>query len=267
MSVNTSVVQTKLPAIFIGHGSPMNAIEDNPYTQKWEHLGKTLPRPTAILVISAHWYTRGTAITSMLKPKTIHDFGGFPEELYQVEYPAPGSPELAQQVADLLSPEPVYLDTQEWGLDHGTWEILVRMYPKADIPVVQLSIDVTKPMAWHHELGRKLSVLREHGVLIMGSGNIVHNLRAMNWQNAQAEPYPWAISFEQFVYDNLQSRELPHPLTNGLEREDGNLSNPSPEHYLPILPILGTWDGKEKISIPIEGIVSGSLSMMSIQIG
>ncbi|WP_442959024.1 4,5-DOPA dioxygenase extradiol, partial [Providencia sp. PROV112] len=221
MSLNTSMVKNKIPAIFIGHGSPMNAIEDNPYTQAWENLGKALSRPRAILVISAHWYTRGTAVTSMLKPKTIHDFGGFPEALYQIEYPAPGSPELAQQVVSLLAPEPIYLDEQEWGLDHGTWEILLRMYPEADIPVIQLSIDGSKPATWHYELGKKLSVLREKGVLIMGSGNVVHNLRAMNWQNSHAEPYPWAISFEKFVYDNLQSHETPHPLTKGLEREDG----------------------------------------------
>uniref|UniRef100_UPI00234BA1C3 4,5-DOPA-extradiol-dioxygenase n=1 Tax=Providencia sp. PROV259 TaxID=2949947 RepID=UPI00234BA1C3 len=267
MSVNTSVVNNKIPAIFIGHGSPMNAIEDNPYTKAWEQLGKTLPRPNAILVISAHWYTRGTAVTSMLKPKTIHDFGGFPEALYQIEYPAPGSPELAQQVADLLAPEPIFLDKEEWGLDHGTWEILVRMYPEADIPVIQLSIDGTKPATWHHELGKKLAILREQGVLIMGSGNVVHNLRAMNWQNDQAEPYPWALSFEQFVYDNLQSKAIPHPLTKGLERKDGKLSNPSVEHYLPILPILGTWDGEEEVSTPIEGIVSASLSMLSVIVG
>lgn len=267
MSMNTSTVKTRMPAIFIGHGSPMNAIVDNPYTQAWENLGKTLPRPSAILVISAHWYTRGTAVTSMLKPKTIHDFGGFPEALYQIQYPAPGSPELADKVSKLLAPEPIYLDEQEWGLDHGTWEILVRMYPDADIPVIQLSIDGTKPAVWHHELGQKLSSLRDEGVLIMGSGNVVHNLKAMNWQNAQAEPYSWAITFEQFVSDNLRSTEIPHPLTKGLEREDGKLSNPSPDHYLPILPILGAWDGQEDISTPIKGVVSASLSMMSVVVG
>ncbi|BBG59938.1 MULTISPECIES: 4,5-DOPA dioxygenase extradiol [Providencia] len=267
MSTNSQNTASRMPAIFIGHGSPMNAINDNPYTQAWEILGQTLPRPKAILVISAHWYTRGTAITAMLKPKTIHDFGGFPDELYQIQYPAPGSPELANRVAKLLAPEPIYQDKEEWGLDHGTWEILVRMYPQADIPVIQLSIDGTKPASWHHELGKKLSSLRDEGVLIMGSGNVVHNLRAMNWQNAQAEPYPWATSFEQFVSDNLHSHESPHPLTKALEREDGKQSNPSAEHFLPILPILGTWDGEEDISVPIEGIVSASLSMMSVIVG
>lgn len=267
MSTNNQHLTHRMPAVFIGHGSPMNAINHNSYTEAWEKLGTTLPRPRAILVISAHWYTRGTAITAMVKPKTIHDFGGFPEALYQIEYPAPGSPELAKQVAELLSPEPIHQDKEEWGLDHGTWEILVRMYPQADIPVVQLSIDGTKPASWHYELGKKLAVLREQGVLIMGSGNVVHNLRAMDWQNSHAEPYPWAISFEQFVYANLRSHEQPHPLTTGLEREDGQLSNPSPEHFLPILPILGTWDGEEVISTPVEGIVSASLSMLSVQIG
>ncbi|ETT04129.1 4,5-DOPA dioxygenase extradiol [Providencia alcalifaciens] len=267
MSTNNQHLTHRMPAVFIGHGSPMNAINHNSYTEAWEKLGTTLPRPRAILVISAHWYTRGTAITAMVKPKTIHDFGGFPEALYQIEYPAPGSPELAKQVAELLSPEPIHQDKEEWGLDHGTWEILVRMYPQADIPVVQLSIDGTKPASWHYELGKKLAVLREQGVLIMGSGNVVHNLRAMDWQNSHAEPYPWAISFEKFVYANLRSHEQPHPLTTGLEREDGQLSNPSPEHFLPILPILGTWDGEEVISTPVEGIVSASLSMLSVQIG
>ncbi|HHR6044164.1 TPA: 4,5-DOPA dioxygenase extradiol [Providencia alcalifaciens] len=267
MSTNNQHLTHRMPAVFIGHGSPMNAINHNSYTEAWEKLGTTLPRPRAILVISAHWYTRGTAITAMVKPKTIHDFGGFPEALYQIEYPAPGSPELAKQVAELLSPEPIHQDKEEWGLDHGTWEILVRMYPQADIPVVQLSIDGTKPASWHYELGKKLAVLREQGVLIMGSGNVVHNLRAMDWQNSHAEPYPWAISFEQFVYANLRSHEQPHPLTTGLEREDGQLSNPSPEHFLPILPILGTWDGEEVVSTPVEGIVSASLSMLSVQIG
>ncbi|EKT60056.1 4,5-DOPA dioxygenase extradiol [Providencia sneebia] len=257
----------KLPALFIGHGSPMNAVSDNPYTQEWEVLGKSLPKPTLILMISAHWYTRGIAVTAMTQPKTIHDFGGFPEALYQVEYPAAGSPELAQKVADLLAPEHVHLDKSEWGLDHGTWEILVRMYPDADIPVVQLSIDGTKPPAWHLEIGRKLATLREQGVMIMGSGNVVHNLREMNWKNDQVEAYSWASSFEKFVYDNLSSQEVPHPLTQALDREDGKRSNPSPEHFLPLLYVLGTWDGKEVISAPTEGIVSGSLSMLSVQVG
>ncbi|WP_272690319.1 4,5-DOPA dioxygenase extradiol [Providencia sp. PROV152] len=257
----------RMPALFIGHGSPMNAVSDNPYTQTWEALGRSLPKPKAILMVSAHWYTRGTAVTAMAQPKTIHDFGGFPEALYQVQYSASGSPELAQQVANLLAPLPVYLDNHEWGLDHGTWEILVRMYPQADIPVVQLSIDGTKPAAWHLEIGRKLALLREQGVMIMGSGNVVHNLREMDWQNAAAKPYPWARTFEQFVIEHLGSKQSPHPLTLALEREDGQRSNPSPEHFLPLLYVIGCWDGKEPISTPTEGIVSGSLSMLSVQIG
>lgn len=257
----------KMPAVFIGHGSPMNAISDNQYTQAWAALGQSLPKPKAILMISAHWYTRGTAVTAMAQPRTIHDFGGFPEPLYQMQYPASGSPELAQQVADLLAPLPVYLDKSEWGLDHGAWEILVRMYPQADIPVVQLSIDGTKPAAWHLEVGRKLASLREQGVMIMASGNVVHNLREMNWQHANVEAYPWARSFEQFVIEHLTSKQLPHPLTAALIREDGRRSNPSPEHFLPLLYVIGSWDGKEAISTPTEGIVSGSLSMLSVQVG
>lgn len=257
----------KMPALFIGHGSPMNALSDNRYTKAWEALGQKLPKPQAILMVSAHWYTRGTAVTAMSQPKTIHDFGGFPDALYQVQYPAPGSPELAQQVAELLAPLDIYLDNREWGLDHGTWEILVRMYPQADIPVVQLSIDGTKPAAWHLEMGRRLAILRQQGVMIMGSGNVVHNLREMNWQNAEVAAYPWARSFEQFVIEHLRSGEQPHPLTQALEREDGQRSNPSPEHFLPLLYVLGSWDGSEVISTPTEGIVSGSLSMLSVQVG
>ncbi|EKT58173.1 4,5-DOPA dioxygenase extradiol [Providencia burhodogranariea] len=257
----------RMPALFVGHGSPMNAVSDNRFTAAWKALGQSLPKPRAILMISAHWYTRGTAVTAMGNPKTIHDFGGFPDALFQVEYPAPGSPELAGQIADLLSPLSIYLDHDEWGLDHGAWEILVRMYPEANIPVVQLSIDGTKPLAWHLEMGRKLSVLREQGIMIMGSGNVVHNLREMNWQNADVEAYPWARSFEQFVCDNLRSQGSPHPLTQALEREDGKHSNPSAEHFLPLLYILGTWNGEEAISTPTEGIVSGSLSMLSVQVG
>lgn len=257
----------RMPALFIGHGSPMNAVSENRYTKVWEALGQSLPKPKAILMVSAHWYTRGTAITAMEKPKTIHDFGGFPDALYQVQYPALGSPELAGQIADLLLPLSIYLDHDEWGLDHGAWEILVRMYPEADIPVVQLSIDGTKPLAWHLDMGRKLAGLREQGIMIIGSGNVVHNLREMNWQNAEVEAYPWARSFEQFICDNLRSQESPHPLTQALEREDGKRSNPSAEHFLPLLYILGTWNGEETISTPTEGIVSGSLSMLSVQVG
>lgn len=173
----------RMPALFLGHCSPMNVQEDNRYTRIWQQLGQTLPRPKAILAISAHWYTQGTAVTAMAQPRTVHDFGGFP---------------LAQRVQSLLAPVSVHADTGEWGLDHGTWGVLIKMYPEADIPVVQLSIDATRDAAYHFALGEKLAALRDEGVMLMASGNVVHNLRTVRWQD-EAEPYPWALSFDQFV--------------------------------------------------------------------
>ena len=257
----------RMPALFLGHGSPMNVLEDNPYTRAWQHLGATLPRPRAILAVSAHWYTRGTAVTAMNNPRTIHDFGGFPQALFDVRYPAPGSPALAQQVIDLLAPIDVHAD-QEWGFDHGSWGVLAKMYPAADIPVVQLSIDATQPAEWHFELGRKLASLRDEGVMIVASGNVVHNLRMLRWQGA-ATTYPWAESFNEFVRENLgfAGTAADHPLVNYLQHEGAELSNPTPEHYLPLLYILGARADDEQISIPIEGMEMGAISMMSVQVG
>ncbi|CDL82297.1 4,5-DOPA dioxygenase extradiol [Xenorhabdus szentirmaii] len=254
----------RMPALFIGHGSPMNAIEDNYYSRAWLELGQNLPRPRAILVISAHWFTNGTAVTAMANPRTIHDFGNFPRELHEKQYPAKGYPELAVLVQDILDPIEVETDFEHWGLDHGSWGILAKMYPDADIPVIQLSMDRNQSPACYYEIGQKLAMLRDEGILIIGSGNIVHNLPA---EIVGAEPFPWALSFEQFVLDSLTSIEKPHPLFKALEREDGKLSNPTPEHFFPLLYIMGTWDKKEPISIPVEGIEDGSLSMLSIQIG
>ncbi|ERK17308.1 MAG: 4,5-DOPA dioxygenase extradiol [Pantoea sp.] len=258
---------TRMPALFLGHGSPMNVLEDNRYTQAWQKLGATLPRPRAILAVSAHWYTRGTAVTAMSNPRTIHDFGGFPQALFDVRYPAPGSPELAQEVAELLSPVMVHLD-QEWGFDHGSWGVLAKMYPEADIPVVQLSVDGTKPPAWHFELGRKLAALRESGVMIVASGNVVHNLRMLRWEGA-TEAYPWAESFNQYVLDNLnyQGDITSHPLVNYLQHEGAKLSNPTPDHYLPLLYVLGARHEDESVSIPVEGMEMGAISMLSVQVG
>lgn len=260
--MNTS----RMPALFLGHGSPMNVLEENSHTLAWRALGKAIPSPKAILAISAHWYTRGTAVTAMGKPRTIHDFGGFPQALFDTQYPAPGSPELAEQIQQLLKPAEVMADTREWGLDHGAWGVLIKMYPDADIPVVQLSVDGTQPAAYHYELGRKLAVLREQGVLIVASGNVVHNLRMVNWKG-EASPYPWAESFEQYVRDNLDYQGDNHPLVHFMDHEGAALSNPTPEHFLPLLYILGTWDGKEAISLPTEGIEMGSLSMLSVRLG
>ncbi len=257
----------RLPALFAGHGSPMNVLETNRYTETWRQLGEEIPRPSAILVISAHWYTQGAWLTSAAHPRTIHDFRGFPPALHETEYPAPGSSALVARVKDLLSDDNIGEDHGEWGLDHGSWGILVKMYPDADIPVVQLSLDGSKPAQWHYDTGRKLAALRDEGVLVLGSGNVVHNLREMDWQNAQAEPYPWAVSFNNFVRDNLESDAQPHPLVNALEREDGKRSNPSPEHYLPLLYILGMRQGSEPVTVPVDGIESGSLSMQTVKVG
>ncbi|EJB5952030.1 TPA: 4,5-DOPA dioxygenase extradiol [Escherichia coli] len=236
---------TRMPALFLGHGSPMNVLEDNLYTRSWQKLGMTLPRPQAIVVVSAHWFTRGTGVTAMETPPTIHDFGGFPQALYDTHYPAPGSPALAQRLVELLAPIPVTLDKEAWGFDHGSWGVLIKMYPDADIPMVQLSIDSSKPAAWHFEMGRKLAALRDEGIMLVASGNVVHNLRTVKWQGPVEQ----------------------HPLVNYLDHEGGTLSNPTPEHYLPLLYVLGAWDGQEPITIPVEGIEMGSLSMLSVQIG
>ncbi|MGE9550319.1 4,5-DOPA dioxygenase extradiol [Erwinia amylovora] len=259
--------QTRMPALFLGHGSPMNVLEENVYTETWRELGKTLPRPKAIIAVSAHWYTRGTAVTAMDKPRTIHDFGGFPQALFDTHYPAPGSPGLARAVAEALAPVDVQLD-QQWGFDHGSWGVLIKMYPDADIPVVQLSVDGTRPPAYHFELGRKLAALREQGIMIVASGNVVHNLRMVRWQG-DPEPYPWAASFNHYVRENL-SWEGPaeqHPLVNFMQHEGAELSNPTPEHYLPLLYVLGARLPGEAVSIPVDGLVMASLSMLSVQVG
>jgi len=256
-----------MPALFLGHGSPMNVLEENTFTESWRKLGETLPRPKAIIAVSAHWYTRGTAVTAMDQPRTIHDFGNFPQALFETHYRAPGSPALAQQIAEVLSPVEVHLD-QQWGFDHGSWGVLIKMYPDADIPVVQLSVDGTQPPAYHFELGRKLAALREQGVMIVASGNVVHNLRMARWQG-ESEPYPWAASFNQYVRDNLnwQGADAEHPLVNFMDHQGAVLSNPTPEHYLPLLYVLGSRAPDEAVSIPVDGIVMASLSMLSVQVG
>jgi len=259
--------QSRMPALFLGHGSPMNALEKNVYSEAWRELGKTLPRPKAIIAVSAHWYTRGTAVTAMEKPRTIHDFGNFSQALFDTHYPAPGSPDLANAVAEALAPCEVHLD-REWGFDHGAWGVLIKMYPEADIPVVQLSIDGTKPPAYHFELGRKLAALREQGIMIVASGNVVHNLRMVRWQD-EAEPYAWASSFNDYVRENLnwEGEAEQHPLVNFMRHEGAALSNPTPEHYLPLLYVLGARLPGEAVSVPIDGVVMSSLSMLSVQVG
>jgi 4,5-DOPA dioxygenase extradiol len=252
----------RMPVIFFGHGSPMNALQDNRYTQAWQQLGASIPRPKAILAISAHWYGRGTAVTAMTAPRTIHDFGGFPQALFDVQYPAPGDPVLAARVCDLLAPLAVAMD-HSWGLDHGTWSVLLKAFPQADIPVVQLSIDATQSRSFHYELGRKLAILRDEGVLIVGSGDVVHNLRAMR----QDGHYDWAVRFNDQVRDALLRADFP-PLVDYVHwGDDARQSVPTPEHFLPLLYIVGAYQDGDSVSIAVDGIELGSISMLTAVIG
>jgi 4,5-DOPA dioxygenase extradiol len=254
-----------LPAIFLGHGNPMNALMDNSYTQGWRRIGERTPKPKAVLAISAHWFVPGTALTVSTAPRTIHDFGGFPPELYQVQYPAPGDPDLARRVQAMLAPLPVKLD-RSWGLDHGTWSVLCHVYPDADIPVVQLSIDETQAPALHYEIGRKLAPLRDEGVLIVGSGNLVHNLHAYAWGRRVAEPYDWAVRFERHARRLMLAGEYQPLIEYESLGPDAMLSIPTPDHYLPLLYVLATRRQGEEIAFPIEGIDGGSISMLAVEI-
>ncbi|MEP6636915.1 MAG: 4,5-DOPA dioxygenase extradiol [Acidobacteriota bacterium] len=255
-----------MPAIFLGHGNPLNALLKNAYTDGWTAIGDSLPRPTAILCVSAHWYLPGTAVTAMPAPRTIHDFGGFPRELFEVQYPAPGSPELARRVQELLAPVQVALD-QSWGLDHGTWSVLCHVFPDADIPVVQLSIDETKEPAFHYELGRRLAPLRAEGILLVASGNIVHNLHTYAWGKRAVEPFDWAVRFEKQARAFLLSGEYAQLAAYETLGRDALLSVPTPEHYLPLLYVIGSHRPNEPVSFPVEGFDGGSISMLSVKIG
>lgn len=255
-----------LPAIFFGHGNPMNAVTNNRYTEAWRQIGKQIAKPKAILSISAHWFVPGTGITVSTAPRTIHDFGGFPRELYQVRYPAPGDPDLARRVQKMLAPLPVVLDNS-WGLDHGTWSVLAHVYPDADIPVVQLSIDEAQPGSFHFEVGRKLAPLREEGILIVGSGNLVHNLHAYAWGRHMPDPYDWAIRFETEARQMMLAGEYKSLIDYELLGPEAMLSVPTPDHYLPLLYVLGTRQEGEVIHFPVEGVDGGSISMLTTQIG
>jgi 4,5-DOPA dioxygenase extradiol len=256
---------SRMPAIFLGHGSPMNTLASNRYTEAWRQIGATVRKPRAILAISAHWETNGTAVTAMSQPKTIHDFRGFPQALFDFQYPAPGDPVLAARVREVLAPIDVALD-QAWGLDHGTWSVLAHVYPDADIPVVQLSLDVSRPHAHHYELGKRLAPLRDEGILIVASGNIVHNLRVIDFSGS-AGPYDWAERFDQRVRELLEKREH-EPLTRYTEMgQDAMLSVPTPEHFLPLLYIIGMQQPDEPISFPLDGIDLASISMRSVIVG
>ena len=255
-----------LPAIFLGHGNPMNALAANPYTAAWRKIGQEGPKPKAILSISAHWFVPETGVTISTAPRTIHDFGGFPRELYQVQYPAPGDPELARRVQTLLSPLPVQLDTA-WGLDHGTWSVLCHVYPQADIPVVQLSIDETQPASFHFEVGRRLAPLREEGVLIVGSGNLVHNLHAYAWGRHAPDPYDWAIRFEERAKGLMLAGDTGPLVAYESLGAEAHLSIPTPDHYLPLLYVLGARQHSDTLSFPVEGVDGGSISMLAVRVG
>lgn len=255
-----------MPAIFFGHGNPMNALLKNAYTDGWKAIGNSIPRPKAVLAISAHWYIPACAVTANSAPQTIHDFGGFPKELYQVKYPAPGSPELARRVKDLLAPVSIALD-ESWGLDHGTWVVLRHVFPDADIPTVQLSIDERQPPQFHYEIGQSLALLREEGVLVIGSGNIVHNLHTYAWGNPKVHSFDWAVRFEKRARELLFKGDNTLLIAYDRLGRDAMLSIPTPEHYLPLLYVLGLRKKNEQISFPIQGVDGGSVSMLAVKIG
>ena len=260
--------EEKMPVLFIGHGSPMNAIEDNEFSKRWQQMGKEIRTPKAVVVVSAHWLTKGTLVTAMPNPKTIHDFGGFPQALFDVQYPASGSPELASEIQKLITNPAVELD-HDWGLDHGTWSVVKHMYPDADIPVLQLSIDYYKPAAYHYELAKQLLSLRKKGVLIIGSGNMVHNLRMVAWDKLNEPEYgfDWALEMND-VFKNK--------ISNGFHKEliqyeklhkASTLAIPSPDHYYPLLYILALQTDNDKVEFFNDKAVGGSLTMTSVKIG
>ena len=244
----------------------MNALYDNTWTQAWNVIGRSIPRPKAVLCVSAHWYIPAVAVTAMARPRTIHDFGGFPRELFEIQYPAPGSPELAGRVRELLGSN-VVTDESDWGLDHGTWSVLCHVYPEADIPVVQLSINEAEPAEFHYELAKRLAPLRDEDVLVVGSGNLVHNLHTYAWGKHDVEPFDWALRFEETAR-SLMSAGDHDPLVNyeTLGR-DAMLSAPTPDHYLPLLYILALRRDDDDVSFPVEGFDGGSISMTTVRIG
>ena len=250
----------KMPVWFIGHGSPMNAIDDNAFTQSLKGMRASCPSPKAILCISAHWMTEGSWVTAMENPKTIHDFYGFPQKLFEVQYPAPGSPEIADLVSKISSDPRVHKDHEMWGLDHGTWSVLRHIFPEAEIPVLQLSLHMEKPPSYHFRLGEMLKPLRDQGILIVGSGNIVHNLHVIKW-GPNPEPYDWAIEFDQWAKEKLEERDFNAFITDCRQTEAGKKSIPTFEHYFPLLYALGASDEKDRLHFEFEEIHNASISM------
>jgi len=266
-STNNFADTDKMPVLFLGHGNPMNAIEENQFVEGFRNIAMTLPKPNAILCISAHWVTKGTKVTSMEMPRTIHDFYGFPKELYDVQYPAKGSPELAKEIKKLLYPIPVELD-EKWGLDHGTWSVIKHLFLKADIPVIQLSIDYSKPPMYHFELAHQLNSLRKKGILIVGSGNIIHNLGLVDFQNFGKDNYgyDWAVEAKSVLNKWILEGDF-EPLFNYEKQTKSiQLAIPTTEHFLPLLYILGLKDKSETITLFNDKLVAGSLSMTSLKI-
>lgn len=268
-SVTSELTATeKMPVLFLGHGSPMNAIEENEFVTGFRNIGKNIPKPKAVLVISAHWETRGTFVTAMEKPRTIHDFGGFPQALFDVQYPAPGSPELAAETKTLIKKTTVGLD-DKWGLDHGAWSVVKHLYPKADVPVIQMSIDYTQGPQYHYELAKELSALRNKGVLIVGSGNMVHNLGMIAWDKLSAPSYgyDWAIEANEKMKSYILSGDHKPLINYRSQGKAWDMAIPSPEHFLPLLYILGLKDEKETISFHNDKPIAGSLTMTSVKVG
>jgi len=255
----------RMPAVFIGHGTPFNALQTNPFTQAWSAFGQQIPRPKAILAISAHWYIGATAATAMDRPPTVHDFYGFPEQMYEIEYPAPGAPSLVSTLQELVAPVWLQSDTGQWGLDHGTWAVLVHMFPDADIPVVQLSIDGRQPPEYHLELGKRLAPLRDQGVLVMGSGNIVHNLRLMDRTLVGAGP-EWASQFDAMVQRYVRDGDE-KALVEYQRQPDNELAVPTPDHYLPLLYAVGLRHNDDRCETIVDGLDIGCVSMTSVRFG
>lgn len=258
----------KMPVLFLGHGSPMNAIEENEFVQGFRKTAQSFEKPKAVLCISAHWETRGTFVTAMEQPLTIHDFGGFPKELFEVQYPAPGNPELALETKNLVEKAEVELDLN-WGLDHGAWSVIKHMYPEADVPVIQMSLDYTKPPVWHYELAKELVKLREKGILIIGSGNMVHNLRRVAWEKLNDEEYgyDWAIEASSKMKEFILNRYHKPLIDYSLQGKAFQLAIPTPEHYLPLLYSLALSENKEETQLFNDKAVAGSITMTSVKIG